>query len=144
MLSVTLRESSLVWEIAVILALTFTSVMKAGKCKRCSKEMAKLIASIETKRRSCFVLLRLCIQAGQTLMSLQCQVPKCWEYRQAPPYTDGDLRFLMAVFSGLLCLSGNTHYGLIPNMFLKSKINTVLIHFWKALEKGPSPKCLAN
>lgn len=137
MLSVTLRESSLVWEIAVILALTFTSVMKAGKCKGCSKEMVKLIASIKTKRCSCFVLLRLCIQAGQTLMSLQCQVPKCWEYRQAPPYTDGDLRFLMAVFSGLLCLSGNTHYGLIPNMFFKNKINTCLNTFLESIGKGP-------
>lgn len=136
MLSVTLRESSLFSEFAVILALTFTSVMKAGKCKGCSKEMAKIIASVETKRCACFLYLRLCIQAGHTLTGLQCQVPKCWEYRQAPPYTDGDLRFLMAVFSGLLCLSGNTHYGLIPNMFFNSKINNCLNTYLERIGKG--------
>lgn len=121
MLSVTPRESSLVWEIAVILALTFTSVMKAGKCKGCSKEMAKLIASIKTKRCSCFVLLRLCIQAGHTLTSFQCQVPKCWEYRQAPPYTDGDLRFLMAVFSGPCVFQVIPIMVLFPICFLRVK-----------------------
>lgn len=142
MLSVTLGESSLVWEIAVILALTFTSVMKAGKCKGRSKETAKLIASVETKRCSCFVFLRLCIQAGHTLTSLQCQIDKCWEYRQAPPYTDGDLRFLMAVFSGPLCLSGNTHYELIPSMFFNSKINTCLNTFLERIGKGPESQVL--
>lgn len=49
MLSVTLGESSLVWEFVVILALIFTSVMKVEKCKRRSKETAKLIASVKTK-----------------------------------------------------------------------------------------------
>lgn len=48
----------------------------------------------------------------------------------------------MAVFSGLLCLSGNTHYGLIPNMFLNSKINNCLDTFFKRIGKGPKSQVL--